>query len=88
MEKLEYTSNSIISESLIRRTDNTIANKGHKEKKTNNGQQMTNREKDKQWSTKDKNRKRQTMFNTKVDRKQLMIEQQQPTKIRGSSQVP
>jgi hypothetical protein len=36
MEKLEYTSNSIISESLIRRTDNTIANKGHKEKKTNN----------------------------------------------------
>jgi hypothetical protein len=88
MEKLEYTSNSIISESLIRRTDNTIANKGQKEKKTNNGQQRTNREKDKQWSTKDKKRKRQTMFNTKVDRKQLMIEQQQPTKIRGSSQVP
>ena len=44
--------------------------------------------KDKQWSTKDKMRKIQTMFNTKVDRKQLMIEQQQPTKIRGSSQVP
>ena len=51
MEKLEYTSNSIISESLIRRTDNTIANKGQKEKKK------------KQRSTKDKNRKRQTMVN-------------------------
>jgi hypothetical protein len=49
---------------------------------------MTKTEKDKQWSTKDKMRKIQTMFNTKVDRKQLMIEQQQPTKIRGSSQVP
>ena len=63
MEKLEYTSNSIISESLIRRTDNTIANKGQTEKKTNNGQQRTNREKDKQWSINDKNRKRQTMVN-------------------------
>ena len=48
MEKLEYTSNSIISESLIRRTDNTIANKGQKEKKTNNGQQRKKTEKDKQ----------------------------------------
>ena len=63
MEKLEYTSNSIISESLIRRTDNTIANKGQKEKKTNKGQQRTNREKDKQWSAKDKKRKRQTIVN-------------------------
>jgi hypothetical protein len=76
MEKLEYTSNSIISESLIRRTDNTIANKGHKEKKTNNGQQRTNREKDKQWSTKDKNRKRQTMVNKGQKQKKTNNDQQ------------
>ena len=71
-----------------KRKRQTIVNKGQTETKTNNSQQRTKREKDKQWSTKDKKRKRQTMFNTKVDRKQLMIEQQQPTKIRGSSQVP
>jgi hypothetical protein len=38
-----------------------MVSKGQKEKKANNSQQMTKTEKDKQWTTNDKNRKKQTM---------------------------
>jgi hypothetical protein len=41
-----------------------MVNKGKRQKKTNNSQQMTKTEKDKQWSTNDKNRKRHIESNT------------------------